>query len=134
MKQTQKLTCLVTALMAISHDRIDYPAGSIFDAPEEDVVFLKLAKCVRVPTDDELKAYEERQTLAQVEAPTSKQPDVPQAPIDTEPETVEIVNPYHGWLKSDLNNELDKRGIERNVTRNDELAALLMADDKQADA
>ena len=188
MKQTQKLSRIVIALMAISHDRIDYPAGSVFEVPEKDVVFLKMAKCVREPTADELKAYEERQTLATVTAtqpeetdhaglqpqpPSDSEPDAPQAkvvkvveansetvqaetigavripPAETpveeavepepveavQPETVEavepeaVINPYDGWLKSDLNAELDKRGIERDVTRNDELEALLMADD-----
>ena len=188
MKQTQKLSRIVIALMAISHDRIDYPAGSVFEVPEKDVVFLKMAKCVREPTADELKAYEERQTLATVTAtqpeetdhaglqpqpPSDSEPDTPQAkvvkvveansetvqaetigavripPAETpveeavepepveavQPETVEavepeaVINPYDGWLKSDLNAELDKRGIERDVTRNDELEALLMADD-----
>lgn len=188
MKQTQKLSRIVIALMAISHDRIDYPAGSVFEVPEKDVVFLKMAKCVRDPTADELKAYEERQTLATVTAtqpdttdhaglqpqpPSDSEPDAPQAkvvkvveansetvqaetigavripPAETpveeavepepveavQPETVEavepeaVINPYDGWLKSDLNAELDKRGIERDVTRNDELEALLMADD-----
>ena len=187
MKQS-KLTSIVIALMAISHDRIDYPAGSVFEVPEKDVVFLKMAKCVRDPTADELKAYEERQTLATVTAtqpeetdhaglqpqpPSDSEPDAPQAkvvkvveansetvqaetigavripPAETpveeavepepveavQPETVEavepeaVINPYDGWLKSDLNAELDKRGIERDVTRNDELEALLMADD-----
>ena len=188
MKQTQKLSRIVIALMAISHDRIDYPAGSVFEVPEKDVVFLKMAKCVRDPTADELKAYEERQTLATVTAtqpeetdhaglqpqpPSDSEPDTPQSkvvkvveadpetvqaetigavripPAETpveeavepepveavQPETVEavepeaVINPYDGWLKSDLNAELDKRGIERDVTRNDELEALLMADD-----
>lgn len=192
MRQTQKLSRIVIALMAISHDRIDYPAGSVFEVPEKDVVFLKMAKCVRDPTADELKAYEERQTLATV---TATQPDTtdhaglqPQPPSDSEPdtsgglqghviidelsankpepvevldpenveapqtesvepietveperaqvvevETVEpeaITNPYKDWLKKDLNDELDKRGIERDVTRNDDLEALLIADDQ----
>ena len=183
MKQS-KLTSIVIALMAISHDRIDYPAGSVFEVPEKDVVFLKMAKCVRDPTADELKAYEERQTLATVTAtqpeetdhaglqpqpPSDSEPDTPQSKVvkvvEADPEavqaetigsvkmppaeTVEVVepepevtkpepvepasvpNPYDGWLKSDLNAELDKRGIERDVTRNDELEALLMADDAQ---
>lgn len=165
MKQTQKLTSIVTALMAISHNRVDHPKGATFEVDEKDIVFLNLAGCVRDPTDDELKAYEARQTLATV---TATEPEVPQVPIHTEPEVVEpvevvelkvveaepvveveavdaetapeaSVNPYDGWLKSDLNKELDKRGIERDVTRNDELEALLMADDAhkaqaQADA
>ena len=91
MKQTQKLSRIVIALMAISHDRIDYPAGSVFEVPEKDVVFLKMAKCVRDPTADELKAYEERQTLATV---TATEPDdtdhaglQPQPPSDSEPDT-----------------------------------------------
>ena len=44
------------------------------------------------------------------------------------------VNPYDGWLKKDLNAELDKRGIEHDHSaRNNELEALLIADDaKQA--
>ena len=187
MKQS-KLTSIVTALIAISHNRVDYPKGATFEVDEKDIVFLNLAGCVRDPTADELKAYEERQTLATVTAtqpdttdhaglqpqpPSDIEPDAPQAkvvkvveansetvqaetigavripPAETpveeavepepveavQPETVEavepeaVINPYDGWLKSDLNAELDKRGIERDVTRNDELEALLMADD-----
>ena len=188
MKQTKRLNAIVVAMMAISHNRINYPEGALFEASQKDVVFLKMAKCVRDPTADELKAYEERQTLATVTAtqpdttdhaglqpqpPSDSEPDAPQAkvvkvveansetvqaetigavripPAETpveeavepepveavQPETVEavepeaVINPYDGWLKSDLNAELDKRGIERDVTRNDELEALLMADD-----
>ena len=218
MKQS-KLTSIVIALMAISHDRIDYPAGSVFEVPEKDVVFLKMAKCVREPTADELKAYEERQTLATVTAtqpeetdhaglqpqpPSDSEPDAPQAkvvkvveansetvqaetigavripPAETpveeavepepveavQPETVEadpeavqaetigsvkmppaetvevvepetpqpepeaVANPYDGWLKKDLNAELDKRGIDHDATAtNDTLEALLIEDD-----
>lgn len=164
MKQTQKLTSIVTALMAISHNRVDHPKGATFEVDEKDIVFLNLAGCVRDPTDDELKAYEARQTLATVTATEPEQPDVPQVPIHTEPEAVEPVevvefeadepklegwenkdsnepvNVYDGWLKKDLNAELDKRGIEHDASaRNDELEALLMADDAhkaqaQADA
>ena len=178
MKQTQKLSRIVIALMAISHDRIDYPAGSVFEVPEKDVVFLKMAKCVRDPTADELKAYEERQTLATVTAtepddtdhaglqpqpPSDSEPDAPQAkvvkvveansetvqaetigsvkmpPAETvevvEPETLQpepeaVANPYDGWLKKDLNAELDKRGIDHDATAtNDTLEALLIEDD-----
>ena len=95
MKQTQKLSRIVIALMAISHDRIDYPAGSVFEVPEKDVVFLKMAKCVRDPTADELKAYEERQTLATVTATQPEETDhaglQPQPPSDSEPDAVEVV-------------------------------------------
>ena len=178
MKQTQKLSRIVIALMAISHDRIDYPAGSVFEVPEKDVVFLKMAKCVREPTADELKAYEERQTLATVTAtqpeetdhaglqpqpPSDSEPDTPQSKVvkvvEADPEavqaetigsvkmppaeTVEVVepetpqpepeavaNPYDGWLKKDLNAELDKRGIDHDATAtNDTLEALLIEDD-----
>lgn len=188
MKQTKRLNAIVAAMMAISHNRINYPEGALFEASQKDVVFLKMANYVREPTVDELKAYEERQTLATVTAtepddtdhaglqpqpPSDSEPDAPQAkvvkvveansetvqaetigavripPAETpveeavepepveavQPETVEavepeaVINPYDGWLKSDLNAELDKRGIERDVTRNDELEALLMADD-----
>ena len=94
MKQS-KLTSIVIALMAISHDRIDYPAGSVFEVPEKDVVFLKMAKCVRDPTADELKAYEERQTLATVTATQPEETDhaglQPQPPSDSEPDAVEVV-------------------------------------------
>lgn len=170
MKQTQRLSSIVVALMAISHNRIDYPAGTTFEAPEADVVFLKMAKCVREPTADEIKAYEERQTLAQVEAAEPDDMDhaglQPQPPSDSEPvavevveaETIEVVepdtvepveaveaetapesvtNPYQGWLKKDLNAELDKRGIEHDAAaRNDDLELLLINNDnnQQADA
>lgn len=158
MKKTSKLNAIVVAMMAISHNRVDYPAGAVFEAPQKDIVFLKMAKYVREPTVDELKAYEERQTLATVTAtepaannhagleakPSSDNEDAadvnaegwdgktanaPQ-PETVEPEVVEPVNVYDGWLKKDLNAELDKRGIEHDATaRNDELEALLVADD-----
>lgn len=178
MKQTQKLTSIVTALMAISHNRVEYAKGATFEVDEKDIVFLNLAGCVRDPTADELKAYEERQTLATV---TATEPDdtdhaglQPQPPSDSDPdappskvvkvveadpeavqaetigsvkmplaETVEVVepetlqpepeavaNPYDGWLKKDLNAELDKRGIDHDATAtNDTLEALLIEDD-----
>lgn len=139
MKQS-KLTSIVTALMAISHNRVDYPKGATFEVDEKDIVFLNLAGCVRDPTADELKAYEERQTLATV---TATQPEAtdhaglqPQPPSDIEPDAV--TNAYDGWLKKDLSAELDKRGIEHDAAaRNDDLEALLIADDEyqaQADA
>ncbi len=167
MKQTQRLSSIVVALMAISHNRIDYPAGTTFEAPEADVVFLRMSGCVREPTADEIKAYEERQTLAQVEAAEPDDMDhaglQPQPPSDSEPvavevveaETIEVVEPepvgetveaiepetvepqpnksaYDGWLKKDLNAELDKRGIEHDAAaRNDDLEELLNADDNQ---
>lgn len=224
MKQTQKLNAIVVAMLAISHNRVDYPAGTVFEAPEKDVMFLKMAKYVREPTADELKAYEERQTLATVTAtepdntdhaglqpqppsdsepvtagglqgkvvidelnhiePKAPQVEVPQPTVvqvvEADPETVQaetigavkippsetpveeavdpepveaaepepevtkpepvepasVPNPYDGWLKADLNAELDKRGIEHDAyARNDDLEALLMADDAtQADA
>lgn len=154
MKQTQRLSSIVVALMAISHNRIDYPAGTVFEAPEADVVFLRMSGCVREPTSDELKAYEERQTLAQVEATEPDDTDhaglQPQPPSDIEPDTVEpveaveaetapesVTNPYQGWLKKDLNAELDKRGIEHDAAaRNDDLELLLINNDnnQQADA
>lgn len=94
MKQS-KLTSIVTALMAISHNRVDYPKGATFEVDEKDIVFLNLAGCVRDPTADELKAYEERQTLATV---TATQPEAtdhaglqPQPPSDIEPDAVEVV-------------------------------------------
>lgn len=158
MKKTSKLNAIVVAMMTISHNRVDYPAGAVFEAPEKDVIFLKLAKYVREPTADELKAYEERHTLATVTTtepdvndhagleakPSSDNEDAAEAlqpepkTIDIEPEGVEpettepeaIINSYDGWLKKDLNAELDKRGIEHDATaRNDELEALLVADD-----
>lgn len=179
MKQTRLSRSIVVALMAISHNRIDYPAGSVFEVPEKDVVFLQMSGYVREPTADELTAYEERQTVAQVEAtepdesnhaglvpkPTSdNEPDAPvidesqsttkthdiapsteEAPAEQpeqvtaeevemlQPEAVEsevAKSPYDGWLKKDLNAELDGREIEHDAAaRNDELEALLVADD-----
>lgn len=184
MKQNSKLNAIVVAMMAISHNRVDYLAGTVFEAPQKDVVFLKMAKYVREPTADELKAYEERQTLATATAtepdandhagleakPSSDNEDAAEAPQPetetvelevvelevvelepviedapkTEPEVIEpettepavVTNPYDGWLKKDLNAELDNRGIEHDATaRNDELEALLNVDDaKQANA
>ena len=160
MKQTHTLNRIVVAMMAISHNRVDYPAGAVFEAPEKDSVFLEMAKYVREPTADELKAYEARQTLATV---TATEPDdinhvglQPQPPSDSEPNTsgglqghviidelnandpelVAAANPYDGWLKKDLSAELTTRAIEHDATaRNDDLEALLIADDaKQADA
>ena len=60
MKQTHTLNRIVVAMMAISHNRVDYPAGAVFEAPEKDIVFLEMAKYVREPTADELKAYGSR--------------------------------------------------------------------------
>ena len=152
MKQTQRLSSIVVALMAISHNRIDYLAGTTFEAPEADVVFLKMAKCVREPTADEIKAYEERQTLAQVEATEPDDTDhaglQPQPPSDIEPDTVEpveaveaetapesVTNPYQGWLKKDLSAELVKRGIEHDAAaRNDDLELLLINNDNNQQA
>lgn len=197
MKQTQKLNAIVVAMLAISHNRVDYPAGAVFEAPEKDVVFLKLAKYVREPTSEELAAYRAslapkpittvshfdiandnelpQRTTATDEpdntvidatndsaaAPETIEPELVETetaepktveavqpetiepvveapqPETVEPEPVEAVtNPYDGWLKADLNAELDKRGIEHDAyARNDDLEALLMADDAtQADA
>lgn len=176
MKQTQTLNLnrIVVALMAISHNRVDYPAGTVFEAPEKDVVFLKLAKYVREPTSEELAAYraslapqpitttpdfntandnELPQRTTATDEPDTAEPkpetvepepvvEAPQPEPElvvtetVEPEPVEAVtNPYDGWLKADLNAELDKRGIEHDAyARNDELEALLVADDaKQSD-
>ena len=178
MKQTKRLNAIVAAMMAISHNRINYPEGALFEASQKDVVFLKMANYVREPTADELKAYEERQTLATVTAtepddtdhaglqpqpPSDSEPDTPQSKVvkvvEADPEavqaetigsvkmppaeTVEVVepetpqpepeavaNPYDGWLKKDLNAELDKRGIDHDATAtNDTLEALLIEDD-----
>lgn len=204
MKQTKRLNVIVAALMAISHNRINYPAGSVFEVSAQDVTFLRMSGAVREPTSDELKVYEERQTLATVTAtapdntehaglqpqpPSDSEPDTsvinapkpptteahhitppvnevqtiglpvepeavieapqpePVAAIETvkavEPEIIEAVevaesvkNPYGGWLKKDLNVELDGREIEHDATaRNDDLEALLLADDaKQVQA
>ncbi|WP_019672305.1 hypothetical protein [Psychrobacter lutiphocae] len=51
-----------------------------------------------------------------------------------EEEISKSTNPYDGWLKKDLNAELDKRGIDHDdKARNDELEQLLIDDDaKQA--
>ena len=189
MKQTKRLNAIVVAMMAISHNRVDYPAGATFEAPEDDVVFLKQAKYVREPTADELAAYraslapkpittipdfgtandnelpqhttatdepDTAETKPETVEPESVEAVEPKAVEAVQPETIEpelvenetvepepevtkpepvepasVPNPYDGWLKSDLNAELDKRGIERDVTRNDELEALLIADDAQ---
>lgn len=213
MNKTHLASVVLAALYPISHNNMPYQAGELLEVSAADAVFLKLSKCVREPTGDELKAYHalqnpvpitpvnngtddnelpqrttatdepdmsgglqghviiddpmnsESETIEAVELveapqlePETVEPETiepvveapqpetvePEAVEAVEPETVEAVepeavtNPYDGWLKADLNAELDKRGIEHDAyARNDELEALLMADDandQQADA
>lgn len=68
---------------------------------------------------------------------TGEEVNAPEAVSETEAvseQPDEKANPYDGWLKKDLNAELDKRGIEHDdKARNDELEQLLLDDDaKQA--
>ncbi len=197
MNKTHLASVILAALYPISHNNAMYQAGELLEVAAADAVFLKLSKCVREPTSDELKACQElhnpaptapvndgnelpQRTTATDEpnnegwddkanaAPQSVPETVRPEPVEPEPveatqpeaiesvevlepEPVEVVeveavdgetapeasnNPYDGWLKKDLNAELDKRGIEHDAAaRNDDLELLLINDDnKKANA
>lgn len=187
MNKTYLASVILAALYPISHNNTLYQAGELLELSDTDAKFLRLSKCVREPTVDELKSYQELQNPApiitaneddtdhagledkpssdnedaadvnaegwddkvddapvvEVEAPqpeTVEPEPVVEAPPQTELEVVEpetlqpepeaVANPYDGWLKKDLNAELDKRGIDHDATAtNDTLEALLIEDD-----
>ena len=178
MNKTYLASVILAALYPISHNNTLYQAGELLELSDTDAKFLRLSKCVREPTVDELKSYQELQNPApiitanendtdhaglQPQPPSDSDPDAPQSKVvkvvEADPEavqaetigsvkmppaeTVEVVepetpqpepeavaNPYDGWLKKDLNAELDKRGIDHDATAtNDTLEALLIEDD-----
>ena len=172
MSKTYLASVIFAALYPISHNNTMYQAGELLEVTADDAVFLRLSKCVREPTSDELKSYQALQNpepIAPVNDGIGSDNELPQrttatdepveviepetvapAPVEvveaTQPEPVEVVeavhpkpetvepetvNPYGGWLKKDLSAELTTRAIEHDTAaRNDELEALLMADDQ----
>ena len=69
------------------------------------------------------------ETIGSVKMPPAETVEVVE-PETLQPEPEAVTNPYDGWLKKDLNAELDKRGIDHDATAtNDTLEALLIEDD-----
>lgn len=137
------ISCLVLA--QIRHNGTPYAVGDMVCLSENDKLFLEKAGYVRVATPDEVAEFEQKQA----DANQSGADTPPNANLNShldeqaEPPATEPVPPsdpvptpkadYDKLTKSDLLSELTTRGIAHNPkAKNDELVALLVADDAKA--
>lgn len=146
------ISCLVLA--QIRHNGKNYQVGDVVCLSANDKLFLEKAKYVRVATPDEVSEFEQKQAGAdnppnansnshldeQADPPTTN--PMPPADLVVAPDSVPVVEEqstptpkadYDKLTKSDLLSELTARGINHNPkAKNDELVALLVADDNKA--
>ncbi len=146
------------ALIPIRHNGKNYPKGAVIEMPTADSFFLKKAGYVRQATPDEIAAYQQAAQTQPSNPPlnppnansNSHLPPTHQVGDDnlddnsddkselnspltqtTPDKTAEVTVADYGKLtKAELIAELSKRQIEHNPkAKNDELEALLVADD-----
>lgn len=144
------ISCLVLA--QIRHNGKNYQVGDVVCLSANDKLFLEKAKYVRTATPDEVAEFEQKQAGAdnppnanlnshlQADPPTTS--PMPPADLVVAPDPVPVAEEqstpdpkvdYDKLTKSELVAELTARGIAHNPkAKNDELVALLVADDAKA--
>lgn len=138
------IACMV--LIQIRHNGKNYQVGDVVYLSENDKLFLEKAKYVRTATPIEVSQFEQKQDdenqagadnppKANLNSPlnesqTNSDSDTPIADTVFGNKSV-LVQDYGKLTKAQLVNELIKRQIPHNPkAKNDELEALLVADDK----